>query len=105
MGNAAGGVHVTLHKVSAKFFSGGQRTLQIDARAYLERSRAGAEGSLAQRFAGKIGGEILFVDGRDGEAATVYRDAVGDGQRSCQGIRANRDASAVRLHGQGLDRA
>src|SRR5882724_11074610 len=74
-----GSVNMTQDKVAAEFLSGGERLLQIHARAFLERSLVCTERCLANRFAGEIGGKMILIDGNYGQAAAIHGNAVGHG--------------------------
>lgn len=86
--------------MSAEFLSGGERLLEIGAGAFFERAAARTEGSLANGFAGKIGGKAIFVYGDDRKAAAVYSDAVGDLQLGGKRGRVNSDAASFAMERQ-----
>ena len=75
--HAAHSIHVTLYKMSAQFFAGGEWTLEV-------QSLPGphlAKGSEAEGFQGKVGGEGFSGDLNNGKAAAIHGDACrGDGK-------------------------
>src|ERR1035437_214109 len=75
-GDPADRVNVAENEVTAEFFSGGERLLEVDERAGFQGVRCCAEGSLSDRFSGEIGGKTFCGEGNHGEAAAVYRDAL-----------------------------
>ena len=76
MRDAPCSVHMAKDEMAAKFFPGGQRLFQVYSGASFERS----ERSLSDRFAGKIGEKMTAIAMNHREAATVDRDAGGDGE-------------------------
>ena len=62
------------HWNAAKFFSSGERSFQIDARAFFQPAILSAERSLAQRFSGKISGKFPFINRNNRQAAPIHRD-------------------------------
>jgi len=62
--------------VPAKFLACGEWLLQIDPCALRERAALCAEGSLANRFAGKIGAESRMAQIDNRQATAVDGDAV-----------------------------
>src|SRR5579872_2110737 len=76
MCHAACAVDVTLNKVATQFFAGGGWLLEVDAGSLFQATAFCAERRLLDCFAGKIGGEVFFVESDDREATTVHGDTV-----------------------------
>src|SRR6266852_2404575 len=91
--------------MAAEFLARGQRLLEIYAGAFLQGAAVCAEGSLANGFAGEVGREAVLFSGDDGQAAAVHRDAVGNSELVPERWRVNRNAAAVILQRERLDRA
>ena len=87
--------------MSAKFFTGGEGLFEIDAHAGFQF----AEGSFADGLTGKIGAEVFVILRDNSEAATVYRDAVGDGEMRSNTGGMHSEASAIGVELQGFDGA
>ena len=92
-------VDVSQDKVSAKFFTGGEGLFEIDAHAGFQFP----ERSFADGLAGEICAEVFVILRDDSEAATVYRDAVGDGEMRSNTGGMDGEASAIGVELQGFD--
>jgi hypothetical protein len=99
----ANGIHMAKDEVSAEFLARRERLLEIHARAFFQCATLRAEGSLDDRFAGKIRGEPAIVEIDDCQAAAVYGNAVRYRKRRRDRRSVNRDAPAVRLEVQRFD--
>ena len=56
----SGGVHMALYEVAAKVFFGGERSFEVHHGPGFQHRRMGAERSLADGLAGKIGGKTFW---------------------------------------------
>jgi hypothetical protein len=92
---------VAKHKVAAELLSSRHGLLEVHARSRFPF----AHGSFANGFGRKVGGEFVATHRHNREAATIDRDAVGDGEMWRHRWRLDRKAAAFRVQLERFDRA